>query len=112
MDYAFTAGVSQGENGIQNASPMSRNNILKTLGLFVVPRCLENHLCHKVVRAMLVAPGAPASVYVSDNDSAVKPEARKTVSVDLPADLDLIVRERIEARRADLARHFDGDRPR
>lgn len=84
----------------------SRNNVLKTLGLFVEPECVPPAVCRDIVERMLVAPGESASVYVADNESAVKPRARKTLSVDVPPALDLIVRDRLEARRGDLARHF------
>lgn len=85
---------------------MSRNNVLKTLGLFVEPECLPRAICRELVDRMLTAPGEPASVYTSDNEPAVEPHARKTRSVDLPPALDLVVRNCLDAKRADLARHF------
>jgi SM-20-related protein len=85
---------------------MSRNTILKTLGLFVEPDCLPADLCQNLREAMLAAPGAPASVDVNDTDSAVERHARLALSVDVPASLGAIVQRRLDARRDDLARHF------
>jgi SM-20-related protein len=55
---------------------------------------------------MLSAPPEPASVYVGGGESAVKPETRKSLAVDVPAEIDRLVRDRLDARRKDLARHF------
>ena len=85
---------------------MSLNNVLKTLGLFVEPGCLPHDLCDELLKRMLEARGEAATVFAGDNESAVKPEARSTMSIDLSPALDLVVRERLEARRGDLSRHF------
>lgn len=85
---------------------MFRNKMLEKLGIFVEPDGLPATVCRELVEWMLIAPGESASVYVSDNESAVKPQARKTLSVDVPPGLDRIVRDRLEAGRADLERHF------
>jgi SM-20-related protein len=85
---------------------MSRNKLLQTLGLYVEPGCLTAPECRAVLDKLLSAPREAASVYVTDRTSAVKPETRSASCVDVPEALDRLVRDRLEARRADLGRHF------
>ena len=85
---------------------MSRNNLLKTLGLYVDPGCLTPAECRSLLEFMLNGPHEPASVYVSARESAVRPDARKTLSVEVPPAIDRLVRDRLEARRTGLAQHF------
>ena len=85
---------------------MSRNNILKTLGLFVRPECLSAAVCRDLVERMVGAPGESASVYIGHNEPAVKPLSRKTLLVDVPPALDGIVRDRLDAWRGAIAGHF------
>lgn len=85
---------------------MSRNNLLKTLGLYVDAECLTTAECRRLVDVMRSAQGEPASVYVRGDESAVKPEARNSFAVDVPAELDRLVRDRLDAKRGDLSRHF------
>ncbi len=85
---------------------MSRNSLLKQLGVFVEPSCFPVDVCRDLVRRMLVAPGEPASVYGSDNESAVKPQTRTTLSVEVPPEIDRVVCDRLEGLRPNLARHF------
>lgn len=86
---------------------MTRNKLLQSLGLFVLPGCLPGPVCDTLVASMRIAPSRPASVYDHDATSAVKPGTRKSLSVDVPAELDRLVRGQLDARRLDLARHFD-----
>lgn len=88
---------------------MSRNNLLKTLGLYVDPGCLSTEECRTIRELMRSAPREPASVYVEHGGSAVKPETRNSLSVDVPPAIDQLVRDRLEARRTALARHFHLD---
>lgn len=85
---------------------MSRNNILKTLGLYVEPGWLTVAECRAVAEALLIGGRESASVHVGDRASAIKPETRTAWSVDIPDVMDRLIRDRLEARRGDLAQHF------
>ena len=84
----------------------SPNKLLRTLGLYLHEGFLTRGECLALTTDMTSAEGAPASVYTGDNVDEVKPGTRQSLSVDVSAAVNRMMRSRLGDLREALSRHF------
>src|SRR5438874_1160085 len=87
---------------------MSRNNLLRTLGLFIKPGFLAPEQCFRLGQHMLAGPAVPARVYLGEGDATgVDAVRRRSLSVDVHGVESASVERTFDELIGELSAHFN-----